>query len=102
MANAGSLRQAWAVLACYCAKGERALREIEAILADQPKSRFTAELTDEQVQSFETRGFTSIARITTDEEVAWLREVYDWLFADKSRALKGLHFDLTRPYESEG
>jgi ectoine hydroxylase-related dioxygenase (phytanoyl-CoA dioxygenase family) len=78
------------------------IREIEDILADQPQTDFVAELSEAQVASFQDRGFTSIERITTDEEVAWLREVYDWLFAEKSRALKGLHFDLVRPYDSEG
>jgi hypothetical protein len=77
-------------------------RDIEEIRAEQPTSDFRPALTEAEVASFRERGFMSIDRITTDEEVAWLREVYDWFFADKSRALKGLHFDLTRPYESEG
>ena len=77
-------------------------RALEDILADQPQSDFIPELSAEQVDSFRTRGFTSIDRITTDEEVEWLREVYDWLYADKARALKGLHFDLVRPYDREG
>ena len=76
--------------------------QIDDILARQPKAAFRAQVGEAEVRSFRERGFTSVARITTDEEIAWLREVYDWLFADKSRALKGLHFDLARPYESEG
>jgi len=76
--------------------------EIDDILARQPQSDFTPVVGEAEVRSFRERGFTSVSRITTDEEVEWLREVYDWFFADKSRALKGLHFDLARPYESEG
>ncbi len=77
-------------------------REIEAILADQPGGDLEPELTEAHVTAFRRHGFTVLPRITTDEEVAWLREVYDWIYADKSRALKGLHFDLARPYDSEG
>ena len=73
-------------------------RDIEEILADQPKVDFTPTFDDNFVEAFRTKGFTMLPRITTDEEVAWLREVYDWLFADKSR----VHFDLVRPYDSEG
>lgn len=77
-------------------------RDIEEILAEQPAVDFLPALAEAHVEAFRTQGFTSLPRITTDEEVAWLREVYDWFFADKSRALRGLHFDLTRPYESDG
>jgi hypothetical protein len=76
--------------------------EIEDILARQPAVTFRPIIARSEVEAFREQGFTSIARITSEEEVAWLRELYDWLFADKSRALKGLHFDLVRPYESEG
>lgn len=77
-------------------------REIEEILAGQPPSDFEPELSDAQVTAFRDRGFTSIGRITSDEEIAWLRDLYDWLFADKSRASRAGHFDLVRPYDSEG
>jgi hypothetical protein len=75
---------------------------IEDILARQPRTTFEVSLQPADVEAFETRGFTSIPRITTDEEVAWLGDLYDWLFAEKSRALTGAHFDLVRPYDSEG
>ncbi len=35
------------------------------------------ELTDEQVCCFQEQGFLSLGRITTDEELRWLRDVYD-------------------------
>ena len=75
---------------------------LDDILARQPKATLQASLSGAGVEAFERDGFTAIARITTDEEVAWLGEVYDWLFAEKSRALKGAHFDLVRPYDSDG
>jgi len=80
----------------------RTVEAIDDILARQPKASLEVSFTDAQISAFETLGYTSIERITTDEEVAWLREVYDWLFEDKRRALKGAHFDLVRPYDSGG
>jgi hypothetical protein len=74
-------------------------RPIEAILADQPKGDFEPVITDENIASFNDRGFTSIQRITTDEEVAWLREVYDWIYQPQ-RTPKAARFDLARPYDS--
>lgn len=75
---------------------------IDDILARRPAATLEVSLDPDQIATFETAGFISIARITTDEEIAWLGEVYDWLFAEKSRALKGAHFDLVRPYDSDG
>ena len=76
--------------------------QIEDVLARQPAVSLEVSFSEAEVAAFEAQGYTSIARITTDEEVAWLREIYDWLFEDKRRALKGARFDLVRPYESQG
>jgi hypothetical protein len=75
---------------------------IEDILARQPFAAFEVVLDEAHVRAFEADGFTWVPRITTDEEVAWLAELYDWLFAEKSRAVPGGHFDLVRPYDSDG
>ena len=58
-------------------------------------------LTDDQVNQFHRDGFTSVERITTDEELEWIRPIYDHLFETKG-AFKGGYFDLSRPYESDG
>jgi ectoine hydroxylase-related dioxygenase (phytanoyl-CoA dioxygenase family) len=58
-------------------------------------------LTAEQVDQFHRDGFTSVERITTDEELEWIRPIYDHLF-DRKGAFKGGYFDLARPYESDG
>ena len=60
------------------------------------------ELGPEQMDEFQTRGFTHVARITSDEELAWLGELYDWLFRERIEAVPGGYFDLSRPYESAG
>lgn len=75
---------------------------IEDILARQPRTELEVALPPAAIEAFETRGFISIPRITTDEEAAWLGDLYDWLFAEKSRAATGARFDLVRPYDSDG
>jgi ectoine hydroxylase-related dioxygenase (phytanoyl-CoA dioxygenase family) len=71
-------------------------------MSKRPTTPFEIELEAAHVDEFCTRGFVRIARITSDEELAWLREVYDALFAEKRGAYHGGYFDLTRRYDSEG
>ncbi len=72
------------------------------LLACRPDAPFEVAITDAHVEEFRTRGFVQISRITSDEELAWLREVYDALFAEKRGSYHGGYFDLTRPYDREG
>jgi ectoine hydroxylase-related dioxygenase (phytanoyl-CoA dioxygenase family) len=58
-------------------------------------------LTEEQVDQFHRDGFTSVDRITTDEELEWIRPIYDHLFEIRG-TFKGGYFDLARPYEADG
>lgn len=67
-----------------------------------PTTRFEVRLNDDQVAQFRRDGFTSIERITTDEELEWLEPIYDFLFHAKRGSWKGSYFDLARPYEAEG
>ena len=76
--------------------------EIDELFARQPSDAIEVSLTTADVEVFERDGFVSIGRITTDEELAWLGELYDWLFAGKAEAFRGGRFDLVRPYDSEG
>ena len=66
-----------------------------------PSTILEVRLTDDQVNQFHRDGFTSVERITTDEELDWIRPIYDHLFATKG-TFKGGYFDLSRPYESDG
>jgi hypothetical protein len=75
---------------------------IEELIAQRPAADFPVELGDEEIAEFRERGFTSIARITSDEELAWLAEVYDWLFSQRVQPVPGGYFDLSRPYDSPG
>ena len=66
-----------------------------------PERVLEVRLTEAQIDQFHRDGFTSVERITTDEELEWIRPIYDYLF-DAKGAFKGGYFDLSRPYESEG
>ncbi len=66
-----------------------------------PESDFSVRLTEAQLESFHRDGFTSIPRITTDEEIEWLKPIYDHLF-DTKGSFKGGYFDLARKYDAEG
>jgi ectoine hydroxylase-related dioxygenase (phytanoyl-CoA dioxygenase family) len=52
-----------------------------------PDVRYEIEVLDEQVEAFHRDGFTSIGRITTDEELDWLRGLFDALFAERALPL---------------
>jgi hypothetical protein len=75
---------------------------LEDLLARRPVEPFPVELRPEQVDEFRTLGFTHVARITSDAELAWLGELYDWLFQERKEAVPGGYFDLSRPYDSAG
>lgn len=73
-----------------------------ALQKHRPSTSFEVGLTQDQLDSFRDKGFVTIERITTDEELEWIGELYDGLFAEKQGAFKGGYFDLSRPYESPG
>jgi hypothetical protein len=73
----------------------------------RPRLEFAVELRPARIEEFWKRGFTSIQRITTDEELVWLAKVYDrlfvairepgrgWLDSEIDDALRGLPFAST-------
>ena len=48
---------------------------------DKPTRETTVKLTSEQIDFFRTNGFLSIDRLIDDDEVAYIREQYDRVFA---------------------
>jgi ectoine hydroxylase-related dioxygenase (phytanoyl-CoA dioxygenase family) len=78
------------------------MERIDEILARRPEVDFAVELTDACVEEFRERGYTRVDRIVPEEELVWLRELYDWLFETRAETVPGGYFDLSRPYESEG
>lgn len=67
-----------------------------------PNPPFHVDITPDQIEFFRSNGFLSIERITTDEEVAWLTEIYDQLFDDRAGEEKGFYYDLAAPRSHEG
>jgi ectoine hydroxylase-related dioxygenase (phytanoyl-CoA dioxygenase family) len=59
---------------------------VQELMARLPSRRFDAELTDDIRHEFVERGFTKVDQITSDEEVLWLRDVYDALFGGEAGA----------------
>src|SRR4051794_36919374 len=68
----------------------------------KPTTDFHPELTEEQIAFFRDNGFLSIERITTDEEIEWLRGIYDRLFTERLGEEKGEYFDLAGPRAHDG
>lgn len=65
-----------------------------------PTTDLHVELTDEQVAEFHEQGFTHVDRLTTDEEVAWLRDRFAEVFDPKHENVPGGFFDASRPMGS--
>lgn len=63
-----------------------------------PPTDLHVELTDEQLDHYREHGFTHVDRITTDEEVEWLRDRFAEVF-DPSNENRG-YFDASRPIGS--
>jgi len=76
--------------------------ELGALTARRPVTTFSPSLTEKDVDHFWESGFVSIDRITTDEELAWLGEVYDLIFKGETAAFRSASWDLVRPIESDG
>jgi ectoine hydroxylase-related dioxygenase (phytanoyl-CoA dioxygenase family) len=64
-------------------------REFDELMARLPTKEFDVVMPQSKVKDFWELGFTLVDRITTDEEVAWLREVYDMLFSGNMKLLPG-------------
>lgn len=68
----------------------------------EPRHPFRLTLDDDTVEHFHEHGYASVPRITSDEEVEWLRVVFDAFFAERRGAIPGGYFDLARPYDADG
>jgi hypothetical protein len=76
--------------------------DLEEVLAKRPRAEFEVSLTDEDVALFHERGFITLPRVSTDEELEWLRGLYDLLFGEVFLNTRSGRFDLVRPYDSAG
>jgi len=64
-----------------------------------PSQELAVDLTDDQVTEFRERGFTHVGRLTTDEEVEWLRERFAEIFSPDNHGVGafGAVFDASKP-----
>jgi ectoine hydroxylase-related dioxygenase (phytanoyl-CoA dioxygenase family) len=61
----------------------------------------TIELTHEQIAFYQREGYLVLPSITTAEELARLREIYDRLFAERAGRAEGNQFDLAGADEED-
>jgi ectoine hydroxylase-related dioxygenase (phytanoyl-CoA dioxygenase family) len=66
-------------------------------------SEFTPDvvLTQEQIDFYHREGYLALDAITTQEEIAWMRDIYDRLFAMRAGREEGNQFDLAGTDEEE-
>jgi ectoine hydroxylase-related dioxygenase (phytanoyl-CoA dioxygenase family) len=65
-----------------------------------PSSDLAVELADEQIAEFHELGFTHVERLTTDEELDWLRDRFAEVFSPEHENVLGGYFDASRPLGS--
>ena len=67
-----------------------------------PATTFDIEPTREEIESFAENGFLSVERITTDEELDWLTELYEQIFDPSRAAESGAPVDRSGAVDDEG
>ncbi len=68
----------------------------------QSNNNFHVDVTEQQIAFFQENGYLSIPRITTDEEIEWLKGIYDELFIERTGEAEGRYFDLAGPRAHDG
>lgn len=66
--------------------------------AATPVTDYDVDIDEADVRFFQDNGYLAVGRISTDEELDWLRGVYDALLDEPRSGLLDGVFDLTRPY----
>jgi hypothetical protein len=76
--------------------------QMQELMTRRPTRELVIALPDQAIEEFRERGFTSLSRITTDEEIEWMREVYDLLFSGELTLPKGaLVNNVNRPLSQQ-
>ncbi|HEY6598879.1 MAG TPA: phytanoyl-CoA dioxygenase family protein [Pseudomonadales bacterium] len=66
--------------------------------APPPKTELFVDIDDTQAKFFAENGYLALGRVTTDEELEWLRTVYDELLARPMSGFPDTYYDAVRPY----
>src|SRR5690242_16374061 len=61
----------------------------------------TVILSPEQIDFYHREGYLCLESITTADEVAWIREIYDRLFRERAGRASGDQFDLAGTDEDD-
>jgi ectoine hydroxylase-related dioxygenase (phytanoyl-CoA dioxygenase family) len=62
-------------------------------LGPLPSTRFDVIPTAEEVEFFKENGFLVVQRLTTDEEVAWLKRIFEHIFSPEQATARGAPLD---------
>src|SRR5262245_37907855 len=76
----------------------------EARFGPPPSRRFEVEPTRAEIEFFQENGFLAVNRITSDEELAWMRQIYEFIFSPEQAGEKGAPLDRSgsrRPGEAK-
>jgi hypothetical protein len=63
-----------------------------------PQTDFVVDICGDETAFFAKNGYLAIPRMTTDDELEWLRGVYDALIGQPRSGFPDKVFDVTRPY----
>jgi hypothetical protein len=72
---------------------------LDDLIATKPVAEFEVSVSESAISEYRERGFTSIPRITTEEEVEWFRAVHDALFAEGQHMRAGFISDVINPID---
>jgi ectoine hydroxylase-related dioxygenase (phytanoyl-CoA dioxygenase family) len=70
------------------------------VMSPPSTADLTVSPTAEEIARFRQDGFLSVERITTDEEIAWLRSIFELVFSDEEADAAGAPLDRSRPLDS--
>lgn len=65
----------------------------ESRFGSPPETSFEVEPTAEQVEQFRERGFLAVERLTSDEELAWIRRIVEHIFSAEYAGEAGAPID---------
>ncbi len=66
--------------------------------APPPNTELFVDIDDTQAKFFAENDYLALGRVTTDEELEWLRVVYDELLAQPMSGFPDSYYDALRPY----
>src|ERR1700744_3629681 len=76
--------------------------QMQELMTRRPTRELVITLPEKTIAEYQNQGFTSVPRITTDEEIEWMRQVYDLLFSGELPLPKGaLVTSVNRPLSQQ-